>query len=253
MVGNIKEKGINMNCIYSMSIGEKNEKLSSITFDTIKKYANKINADFVVNREYNKNFLSQNLQKFFIYNLLDKYDRVLYIDSDMIIRYDCPNLFDIVPEDKLGMWNEGKYFTKELSLSKFEEIKNVAKLYKTKVYRNSKFYNAGLMVISKIHKNLFELPKHVEKLHCDQPYLNYKIIVDKINMFDISNDFNRFENGSWLNESYYNVVKRRNKLNSYIIHYAGYVGIDKNINQIIKDIESWDNLQIINNKLENEK
>jgi hypothetical protein len=77
-----------------------------------------------------------------IVDLLKIYDRVIWTDSDILIRQDCPNLFDIVPETKLGMFNEGKYapradFLQQASIAYNEPLKKW----------NGKFYNSGVMVI----------------------------------------------------------------------------------------------------------
>ena len=40
--------------------------------------------------------------KFRIHRRLTEYDRVLYLDADMMIRGDCPNPFEIVPPNRLG-------------------------------------------------------------------------------------------------------------------------------------------------------
>ena len=41
-------------------------------------------------------------EKFRIHRRLADFDRVLYLDADMMIRDDCPNLFEIVPPNMFG-------------------------------------------------------------------------------------------------------------------------------------------------------
>jgi len=195
-------------CIYTVSIGDYYSNIGKLTHPTIKKYADKIGADFIIEDKPNQNFITQKWQKFQIYNLLNKYERVLYLDTDLIIRDDCPNLFDIVPDDKLGMFNEGKY------VPRLEYIQDASRVYDIELYKwNNKFYNSGVMVISRIHKQLFKLPLLIDTIETDQPYLNLKIAVDKIEMFDLSYRFNRMD-----------ILDKEtgiHRFDSYIIHYAG--------------------------------
>lgn len=45
-------------------------------------------------------------QRWYVYDILEsnniEYDRVALIDIDTMVKWDCPNLFEIVPPDKLG-------------------------------------------------------------------------------------------------------------------------------------------------------
>lgn len=46
---------------------------------------------------------SPHYEKFQIYNLLKEYDRIIYVDIDVIINETCPDLFQIVPEKDFGI------------------------------------------------------------------------------------------------------------------------------------------------------
>lgn len=213
------------NCIFTISIGDYYQKIANITHPLIQKYADKIEADFIVIDKIDEKIITQKWNKFMIYQLLNKYNRILYVDTDLIIRDDCPNLFDIVPSDKLGMFNEGKYS------SRLEYIEDASKAYNEGDFKwNGKFYNSGVMVISRIHKQLFKLPNLTDVIETDQPYINLKITVDKIEMFDLSYNFNRMD-----------ILDKEigiHRLNSYIVHYAG--APQNQIFDILqKDIQDW--------------
>ena len=103
----------------------------------------------------------QKWNKFYIHELLNEYKRIIYLDIDILIREDCPNLFDIVPVDKLGMFNEGRYTTR------YEYLEQASEYYKEPLKPwNGKFYNSGVMVISRLHKKIFMLlvPSLMQKL-----------------------------------------------------------------------------------------
>ena len=138
------------NLVLTISIGNYYKKISEYTLPFLKKYAEKIGADFINIDKFDGNYITQKWNKFHIHELLNKYKRILYLDIDMIIREDCPNLFEIVPENKLGMFNEGKY------VPRFEFLEQASEYYKEPLKKwNGKFYNSGVMVISRIHKSIY--------------------------------------------------------------------------------------------------
>jgi len=215
------------NLVLTISIGDYYNELSKLTLPSIKKYAKKINADFLNINEHDPNYITQKWNKFHIHELLNKYKRILYLDIDLIVREDTPNLFDIVPEKQLGMFNEGRF------APRFEYIEQASEYYKEPIKVktwNGKFYNSGIMVISRIHKQMFKLPRGFDFVETDQPYLNLRIINDKVEMCDIDFKFNRMD----ILDKFIGI----SRLDSYIVHYAG---APKEIlmDVLKKDIEQW--------------
>jgi lipopolysaccharide biosynthesis glycosyltransferase len=105
---------MNKRAVVTITVGEKFKNIAELTHPTIKNYAEKIGADFICLDEDRK--FSAHWKKFELYYLLKDYDRIIYVDTDLIIRDDCPDLFEIVPEKKIGMFNEGIYEAREDSL-----------------------------------------------------------------------------------------------------------------------------------------
>jgi ADP-heptose:LPS heptosyltransferase len=213
------------NLVLTISIGDYYKKLSKFTLPSIKKYAEKINADFLNISEFNKNYITQKWNKFHIHELLNDYKRILYLDVDLIIREDCPNLFDVVPENKLGMFNEGRYSPR------LDYLLQASEYYKEPVEKwNGCFYNSGVMVISRKHKHIFSMPKGIDFVETDQPYINLRIQKDKIDMFDLHYDFNRMD----ILDKFCGI----SRLNSYIVHYAG-APKEMIFDVMKKDIRQW--------------
>ena len=213
------------NLVLTISIGKYYEEISEYTLPSIKKYAKKINADFLNITEPDEKFITQKWNKFHISELLNKYKRILYLDIDLIVREDTPNLFDVVPETKLGMFNEGKYSARQ------EFITQASDYYKEPVTEwNGKFYNSGVMVISRMHKQIFRMPRGIDYVETDQPYINLRIAIDKVNMHDLDYKFNRMD----ILDKFIGI----SRLDSYIVHYAG---APRNIlfDVLKKDIEQW--------------
>lgn len=213
------------NIVFTISIGEYYQKISKFTLPSIKKYAEKIGADFLNVIEFNENYITQKWNKFYIYELLNKYKRVLYLDIDLIIREDCPNLFDIVPESKLGMFDEGRY------APRLEYLQQASEYYKEELKKwNGAFFNSGVMVISRRHKQLFKMPVGIDFVETDQPYINLRIQRDNYDMFHLDYKFNRMD----ILDKFCGI----SRLDSYIVHYAG---APKEIifDVLRKDIKQW--------------
>ena len=197
-----------MNAIVTIAMGEPYSTLAKFTHPTIQKYAEKIGAKFIVIDKQRISQTSAHFEKFQIANLLNTYNRIIYIDTDVIVREDCPNLFDLVPENKLGMFNEGAIMERE------EAMKQTATEYGESLKNwNKKYYNSGVMVISRMHKPLFKKPEKELWNYYEQSYLNLMIHKQEIKMFDLDYRFNRMHA--------LDKVTGEHRLCSYIVHYAG--------------------------------
>ena len=213
------------NLVLTISIGDYYQELAKHTLPSIKRYAKSIGADFLNIEDENSEYITQKWNKFAIHDLLNEYKRILYLDIDIIIRDDCPNLFDIVPEHQLGMFNEGKYaHRKEFIIQASDYYKEPLKHW------NGKFYNSGVMVISRRHKSIFKLPMGFDYVETDQPYINLRIQNDKVDMFDLDPKFNRMS----ILDEFIGI----NRLGGYIIHYAG-APPEQIFNVMLRDIEEW--------------
>jgi lipopolysaccharide biosynthesis glycosyltransferase len=230
-----------MNCaVVTLCIGEESSSVAELTHPTIKAYAAKLDADFVVIETGIPSSLSPHWAKFKLYDLLNKYDRIIYMDTDLIVRDDCPNLFNTVPYSQMGAFNEATFMPREYSLIETAQAYGVDW---EKLKWNGKYYNTGVLVFSKCHRNLFKKPDLEFSNYYEQSYLNLKIAQeestktkeDKSLMFDLSYRFNRMTCLDFAGED---------RHASFILHYAGYkYTIDvAAIREIIKnDLEKWKN------------
>ena len=211
--------------VLTISIGDYYNEVAKLTTPSIQAYAKKIGADYLNINEFNPHYITQKWNKFHIHEMLNKYKRIIYLDIDILVREDTPNLFEIVPENKLGMFNEGRY------TARFEFLEQASEYYGEPLRTwNGKFYNSGVMVISRIHKNIFKLPKGQDFVETDQPYINLRILNDKVEMFDLDYKFNRMD----ILDRFCGI----SRLDSYIVHYAG-APQDIQMDVMRKDIEQW--------------
>lgn len=74
--------------------------------DRIESYANKISADFVVLTGRTQGYLQ--LEKFRVKAFAELYDRTLFVSTNVYIKDNCPNLFEIVPKGFIGVTDDSK-------------------------------------------------------------------------------------------------------------------------------------------------
>ena len=215
-----------------IDIGEGFKNISSMTRPTVESYAKKIGADFVVidKMKYAKKYAT--FEKVQIKELLNKYRRILYLDLDLIVRSDCPDLFEEVPYEKVGVYNEGKYMDAQGVMAK------ACKYYKMKIPKwERQFYNAGVFVVSRLHRDLFHFtgdePVEFGKdfKYYDQPYFNLRIFNSNHKIHELSYKFNRM---STLDKH-----TGEHRLSSYIVHYASAPN-EVREELIRDDIRSWE-------------
>lgn len=211
--------------VLTIAVGEVYKQMGEYTHPTIEKYAERIGADFMVLDESNST--SPHWEKFQIFHLLNQYERILYLDTDLIVRDDCPNLFEVVPVNFLGLFNEA-LFTDGRSISMYE----VCRDYETTLPDwNGAYYNTGVMVISRSHKYLFKKPDKEVFNFYEQGYLNLKISQMEINVFDLPYNYNRM--------TCMDPIIGEERFASYIVHYAGYPSIEFVTSLIPGDIARW--------------
>ncbi len=212
--------------IVTIAIGDTYQNLAKMTHASIAAYAKKINAKFIVIDAVKVSVTSPHFEKFQIYDLLNEYDRILYIDTDAIVREDCPNIFDIIKPDSLGIFNEGKL------ADRVEAINQTCAAYNENIKDwNGAYYNTGVMVVSRIHKPLFKKPEKEIWNFYEQSYLNLRILKDGIKVQELDHVFNRI--------SVVDKATGDHRLKSYIVHYAGVLN---NLDKLIpSDLQRWQN------------
>ena len=195
------------------------ESLASISHPLFKKYAKKCGADFFVLSEDEKEYFGLNNYRYWrilqINNLFNKgYDRVLHLDTDIVITDNAPNIFDVVPEATIGAVFEDKgslLADRRLEIQKIQT--ELGDINWTKGY-----INEGVILLSKQHKAILD---RVDGKLCNstfassQGHINYQI---KNNNFNIINLGYKYNHMSLFSEPW---NENKNRFESYFIHYAG--------------------------------
>ena len=210
--------------------GDKYSRLWAKTGPSFRAHAERIGAELIV-MGHHDGLPSQHWVKLGIYELLKKrFRRLIYIDADAIIREDCPNLFDIVSEDSLGIFNEGKYTPRAICIW---EIMNTYKIQLPDWDRIA-YYNTGVMVVSRAQRHVFKPPEEVKFIrnsYGEQTWLNLQIMKAGLKVHELSHNFNHMSMMDRLTG-----VSRKA---SYVIHYAGPPNEEALFAALEADLEAW--------------
>jgi hypothetical protein len=200
--------------IVTMVIGDKYKALWKVTEESMEAYADKVGADLIVLESNPHPNVTPHWAKFALHNILHKmYRRALWLDSDLIIRPDTPDLFDLVPEDKLGVFNEGRFTPRSIALYEAMHAYKVA----LPTWDRKSYYNTGVMVVSQGQRHLFADPgevKYQKYSFGEQTFLNLRIFSKEVEVHELSHHFNRM--------SVMDKITGVSRLASYVVHYAGW-------------------------------
>ena len=187
---------------------------------SFKEYAKKVNADFLCitkpsailkPNNNNKLFFDALFQKISLGDLSDNYERVLYLDADILITPHAKNIFDICNDDsKLYMFNEGVLSNREKELELIS-----TRLHKT--IKDKNYFNTGVMLFPKNNNflkaiRIHDLEYFVSKSNWfDQTYINFKYRLNNIPISSLDRKFNRMSKDG----------DNENRFEANFIHYAG--------------------------------
>jgi|3_EtaG_2_1085321.scaffolds.fasta_scaffold75843_2 hypothetical protein len=212
------------------------KEMSDITHVPMREYAERCGADFKI-LSHDPPFMTEDNKPHYrclkIIDLFDEYDRILMLDSDMLINKDCPNLFDLVPEDCIGSIYEDIGSRRGNRLSRMQQIQSVF----GDVGWRDHYTNAGTFMLSKMHKNIFAPVDGNYWTSTEgnvDVHMSYNIHKYGYKVFELDYRWNHM---TMFSEAWNNNADR---FQSYIIHYGGN-GIfdmgDPNITGRIKQIK----------------
>ena len=209
--------------------------ITEITHPFLVDYAERCGADFLILEEESECKVGHGKHHFKIMklgNLLDEYDRILCLDSDIVIRSDCPDLFDVVPYESIGTVYEDKGTRQE---DRHNRI-NLSQEQFGDIGWKEGYINTGVFLVSKPHKDIFSKinGEFYTGSGFDDVHLGYNINKNNHPVFElpfIYNHMTMFSEG-WNDNA--------NRFDSFIIHYAGGGVFENNyidkIEQMTSDI-----------------
>lgn len=229
--------------IVTLAIGDGFKEMLEIAKPFFEKYAQKVNADFIVIDQEKINVMFPNMEKFQIKELLEKYDRIAYFDADILIHPDCPDLFKIVPKDKVGFVPDSPD-AKWNNLSRYREIV-ISQDKLGQIGWGSGYFNSGVMIFSKQHAGLFDNPELRSEMGCqyrDQTLLNYNFQKNKYEPFILDKKFNGMEIVGFTSRT-----ENQNKTNAMVMHFAHEGNVVEQMKKIssLFDLKKENNLPIM--------
>jgi hypothetical protein len=142
--------GVPKHAVVTLCVGDAFGRLASISHPLMEEYARRIGAAFEVIREAPKE-KEPHFAKSVLSALLNRYERIVYIDSDILVAPDCPNLFELVAPEKFGAFHESDLFDRTHSIRSVQEALGDIN------WRNG-YFNTGVMVASRQHGEVFASP-----------------------------------------------------------------------------------------------
>lgn len=221
------------NLVFTETSGFAFAQLAEISVPFMENYARKVGADFLCDSK-EKKLKYPLFGKYKVHDLLDEYDRVLFLDVDILIRPDSPNLFEIVPENSYAAFMEGGWCSEEELRIRLNLLKKLADVYDISVPdldMAKEYFNAGVFLASKQHGFLFELPPEnpiMNQMVSEQNLLNIRLKKENCKIYHLPICFNSMP---WKWSRWY--IKE-----DYFIHYAG-MEIENRIVMMRKDVRSF--------------
>lgn len=148
------------NVVLSIATGPRGKLLWDRWGHTHKPYAELCGADHVLIDGDSPNPEYQYADKFAIYPLLGRYERVLYIDADVEVNHAVAgNMFDEVPENLIGLFDERAYYINEWIGYGISRVAAIGSLYGFDFYHPHHYLSSGIMLAGRQHQEVFSLPE----------------------------------------------------------------------------------------------
>jgi lipopolysaccharide biosynthesis glycosyltransferase len=201
-------------CIFQVAIGDK--PIYKKSSDSVRKYCNKHDIEYIV--KTNNDYVHPALNKLYIGELLKTYDKVLYIDSDIIVSENAPNFFEKHNKNRLYILDEySQWLFNPLPETNYKiplihNMKSLISNFFNYEWKSLVYYNTGVMLFNKSHKKIFKefnvllWQNNPELRTCyEQTYFNYIIDKLKIKIQSLNYDWNHMiiNNNDWDNEKSY--------------------------------------------------
>jgi len=209
--------------IFTLAIGE--NPMYKAAVKSFQRYADIVEADVVVSSELHYPITLENsrhtvspawTEKLYIGELLKEYDRVLYLDADIIVAPHAENIFDVYTDlETLYLFNEGHYLERQHVIDKITNILGPLDNWPQSNGRPM-YYNVGCMLISSqcrlfdiaTLEDLQKICNHIQ--YYEQTYFNYLIHRDGLKHEGLSDKFNRMD-----------ALGKEGYIDASFIHYAG--------------------------------
>lgn len=196
------------NALISMATGEAHRAVQKETLPLLIAYADRIGAELLLEQKPEEGLRIPHYQKLsLVAAALEKFERICWVDADILVSPNAPDIFEEVPAHSIGIFNEAPWVDRQPAMSEWEHLTGFQWPDRTK------YFNSGVMVASREHRKVFVRGAGPEINHFgDQTYLNAKILESGSSVFELSHRWNRMS-CTWL--------RGQDPYDSHFIHFAG--------------------------------
>lgn len=114
-------------------------------------YCKKTNCDFKIIDTPSAPNRAPHWERYTVIERYPEYDNYIYVDADALVKWDCPDLFELLSEDKL-------YAVKDIGSLEwtYNSILGYQSLFPTTEVKWWEYFTTGFLKFSKSHKDLFK-------------------------------------------------------------------------------------------------
>jgi hypothetical protein len=202
--------------------------LLKLNKEGIKRYAEKCQADYIeLSGDQNPSWPMAN--KYRLYQVTNVYDKTLYLDCDIQVKDDAPNIFKITPDDKISAFDEWDQWENKSNTRWIQNEQDViirrllVEEERNKFLDNGKFtattaINGGVLVIPKSLAEYYQQPdRPYPKQWCfDQHLLSILLPEDKLNKLNYKFNCCYTSNNFFWNQK-----------SAYFVHFNNIKDLDK--------------------------
>ena len=196
--------------------------LAAVTVPTHAEYARRVGADQVTlgRRVYGH----PQYDKWQLADLFDRYDRVLFVDLDAVVRPDTPDLFAMVPPERFAGENELLTYPPQAG-----HVEAFARRLGVACPPVRYYVNTGVFLASRVHRGLFRPPELVpaDLPWPEQTHLNLRLLSERVPVHLLPQAFNeRHRKGDY-------------RRGSFVLHYS-MTGNAERVAAARADLAAWD-------------
>jgi hypothetical protein len=187
--------------VFTVTCGEEFTRMADeLTVWRMRDYARRIGADFL-QMHGEGDYESPFFRRLDMCRLLASWDRVLYLDADVIVREGSPDIFEAVPRGKIGMYDESILMQRNATRPDRigfidlynEQLESAGERPLMLEDWDGRYYNTGVIVADAVNRGFFMSKLHVkpvQALDWDQDYLNFVLFLEGAETHDIGYRFN---------------------------------------------------------------
>jgi hypothetical protein len=196
--------------LVTVAIGKQFQELLELARPLFERYAERVGADY---REIvgSPKYPIWQHEKFRVHDYAKHYDRSMFADVDCFIRDSCPDLFKIVPEDSVGMFDDFEFYDDVDWLT--SERKNVSAKMGCEIL-GERCLNSGLIVHSRQHADIWRPPPRIlpDTHYSEQIWIEHQINQIRAKVFLLEPSYNM--------QYCWNEFYEQNKHKSHIVHLS---------------------------------